>query len=123
MDRSRCRRLMIVICVIATGGCAQHRIATSFAELAPRVKTGQTMYVTTFSGDVHKGTLETMSAGKARVNISGATMQISEQETAQIAVPEPLWQGAAFGAVTGAALGGLAQQRGEAYGCVLGALR
>jgi hypothetical protein len=84
--------------VLATGGCAQHRIATSFAELAPRVKTGQ-MYVTTLSGDVHKGTLEAMSAGTARVNISGATMQISERETAQIAVPEPalagsrIWRG------------------------------
>jgi hypothetical protein len=62
--------LMIVICVIATGGCAQHRTATSFAELEPRVKTGQTMYVTTWSGDVHKGTLERRSATSSRPDAS-----------------------------------------------------
>lgn len=122
MNRSRCRRLsfMIASCVIATGGCAQHRIATSFAELQPRMKTGQTIYVTTVNGDVQKGTLETLSPGAARVNISGAATQVLERDTVHIAVREPLWQGAVIGAVTGALLGGTAQSAGEAYGCAFG---
>jgi hypothetical protein len=62
---------------------------------------------------------EKLSTTEARVSISGATVQILEHDALEISVPEPLWQGTLAGGVIGAALGGLAQQTGEAYGCIL----
>ena len=106
-----------------TGACAQHRVASSFVELEPRVKTGRTIYVTSVSGDVRKGRLEKFSAAGARMNVSGVSIEVLERDTVQIAVPEPLWQGAVIGAVAGAAAGAAAQQSAEAYGCALGSAR
>lgn len=106
--------------VIASSGCAQHRVANSFAELQPRLKVGQTLYLTVAGGEVRKGTLDAFSAEGAQVRIAGATTQFSERDTVQIAVPEPLWQGAVIGAASGAALGASAQLVGQAHECFFG---
>jgi hypothetical protein len=122
MNRSRRRRflVMIAIGVTAAVGCGRHRVATSFAELSPRLKTGQTIYLTTVNGEVQKGALEDISDAGARIRMSGATLQHLERDTAQIAVPQPLWHGAVIGALTGAALGSAAADVARAPACFFG---
>ena len=121
--RGRSLSLIVVGSITLTAGCAQHRVATSFGELEPRLKRGQTIYVTTVSGETHKGKLEALSAGHARVTISGSTVQVPARDTVGIAVPEPLWQGAVIGAAAGAVLGAAGQATAQSYDCFLGAER
>ena len=110
---------IVVLSVVASGGCAGHRVATTFAELEPRMKRGQTIYLTTAGGSERKGILESLSAGGAQVRISGTAVQVAERDTVRISVAEPLWQGALVGAVVGGFMGGAAQQVGEGTGCIL----
>ena len=77
------------------------------------------MYFTSASGEETKGRLERLTAASADVKVSGATVHILERDVVKIDVPEPLWQGIVIGGASGAALGGLAQQAGEALGCLL----
>jgi hypothetical protein len=79
--RGRSLSLIVVGSITLTAGCAQHRVATSFGELEPRLTHGQTIYVTTVTGETHKGKLEALSAGHARVTISGSTIQVPARET------------------------------------------
>ena len=125
MNSTRGRSLSLIVAgsISLTAGCAQHRVATSFGELEPRLKRGQTIYMTTVRGETHKAKLEALSAGHARVTISGATVQIPARETVSIAVPEPLWQGALIGAAAGAVVGAAGQATAQSYDCFLGAER
>ncbi len=109
----------VAICLVASGGCARHRIATTFTELETGVKPGRTVYVTNTTGQIQKGTLERFTPASADVNVSRATVHVLERDTVRITVREPLWQGLVIGAGAGAFLGGLAQAYGEAYGCAL----
>ena len=99
------------VCLAASAGCAGHRVATTFAELESSMKPGRTVYVTGTNGILQEGSLERFGGGSAAVTVSGATVQVLERETARIAVPEPLWQGAVIGGATGALLGGLLKGR------------
>jgi hypothetical protein len=73
--RGRSLSLIVAVFITLTAGCAQHRVATSFGELEPRLKRGQTIYVTTVRGETRKGKLEALSAGHARVTISHAELR------------------------------------------------
>jgi hypothetical protein len=78
MNSTRGRSLSLIVAgsITLTAGCAQHRVATSFGELEPRLKRGQTIYVTTARGETHKGKLEALSAGHVRITIAGSTVQV-----------------------------------------------
>jgi hypothetical protein len=106
-----------------TAGCVRHHVASSFAELAPHLKTGQTIYVTTTNGEEQKGPLETLSASHARLDISGTTVQVPEREIARIALREPLWQGGLTGGGAGAVMGAVGQQTAQSYDCFWGGER
>jgi hypothetical protein len=106
---------MLALCTGAASGCAQHRVATSFAELEKSVKPGRTVYVTGMNGDIRKGKLERLTGANAAVRVSGATVDVLERETVKIEVPESLWQGAAVGAVVGALLGAAGEQAAEVF--------
>ena len=110
-----CRRALstLALCAMASGGCAQHRVATSFADLEKSVKPGRTVYLTSTNGEVRKGKLERLTGTGADINVSGTTVHFLERDTVQIAVPEPLWHGALIGAVAGVLFGGAAEQSAE----------
>ena len=64
---------ILALCVMASGGCARHRIATSFAELENNVKPGQTVYLTSANGEVKKGKLDRITGASGDLNVSGGT--------------------------------------------------
>ena len=113
------RFAFVLLGAVAAAACGQHRVATSFAELQPRLAPGQTLYLTDTAGAQRKARLETLSASAVRFSLAGTSGQLLERDTAAISVPEPLWQGTVVGAIVGIFLGGATQQIGEAYGCVL----
>jgi hypothetical protein len=117
MSLKTCGRALpiLALCVMACGGCARHRIATSFAELEKDVKPGQTVYLTSANGDVKKGKLERFTGTSADVNISGGTVRFLERDTLRIAVREPLWHGAVIGAASGLVLGSAGEQAADFY--------
>jgi len=56
MDRARFRGCLVVAgCLLSAAGCAGHRVTSTFEELEPRMKEGQTIYVTSAGGDVRRG--------------------------------------------------------------------
>ncbi len=66
----------LALCAIISGGCAPHRIATTFEGLEKSLKPGRTVYVTTASGEVLEGKLEHVSGANAAVNVSGRTVPV-----------------------------------------------
>jgi hypothetical protein len=86
---------------------AEAQQATSFEQLQLLVKAGDTVSVTTSSGQVVKGEIATLSQSSIRLVENGVARDLAEADVSEIKQRrgDPLGNGARNGAIAGAAFG------------------
>jgi hypothetical protein len=78
--------------------------ASSFAELRPHVKDGQTLIVTGHQGTEIKGVLKSLSDDTLVLDRKGSRMSFAQSEVRRIRRPSHRWRNAAIGAGIGFAI-------------------
>lgn len=84
--------------------------ASSFDQVAARLKVGDTVLVTDASNAVHKGRLRELSATSIVLTEGGAPLRLAEEQVTAVRwqKPDSLWTGALSGLALGVGLGLLA---------------
>jgi hypothetical protein len=90
--------ILVLLLMLASGGCATRRPTQSFEELQHRLRPGHTVYVIDTAGRETRGKVVEVSSSTLMLRVNAAPLRIDSASVRQVQrYGDPLWNGALIG--------------------------